>query len=71
MKSINLNMTSIEVKAETRAIKATWTTEMIKDISSYHNTDIEKDLENLLRAELIKERASNRKKSINKIFNNI
>jgi hypothetical protein len=44
---------------------------MIKDISSYHNTDIEKDLENLLRAELIKERASNRKKSINKIFNNI
>jgi hypothetical protein len=64
-------MKSVEIKYETRALKATWTTEMIKDISSYHNTDIEKDLENLLRAELIKERASNRKNSINKIFNNI
>ncbi len=62
---------SVEVKAKTSSVRATWTTEMIKDISSYHNTDIEKDLENLLRAELIKERASNRKKSINKIFNNI
>jgi len=63
-------MKSIEVKCETRAIKATWTAEMIKDISSYHNTDIEKDLEKLLKEELIKERASVRKKSINKIFNN-
>jgi hypothetical protein len=62
---------SVEVKAKTSSVRATWTTEMIKDISSYHNTDIEKDLENLLRAELIKERASNRKNSINKIFNNI
>ena len=51
-------------------LKSTWTVEMIKDISSYQNTDIEKDLENLLREELIKERTSNRKKSINKFFNN-
>jgi hypothetical protein len=64
-------MKSVQVDCGTRVIRATWTTEMIKDISSYHNTDIEKDLENLLRAELIKERASNRKNSINKIFNNI
>jgi hypothetical protein len=63
-------MKSVEIKYETRALKATWTAEMIKDISSYHNTDIEKNLENLLREELIKERTSNRKKSINKIFNN-
>jgi len=64
-------MKSVEIKCETRALKATWSVEMIKDISSYHNTDIEKDLENFLREELIKERTSNRKKSINKIFNNI
>ena len=64
-------MKSVEIKCETRALKATWAVEMIKDISSYHNTDIEKDLENFLREELIKERTSNRKKSINKIFNNI
>jgi len=71
MNSVTFNMRSVEVKAKTSSVRATWTTEMIKDISSYHNTDIEKDLENLLRAELIKERASNRKNSINKIFNNI
>ena len=63
-------MKSVEIKYETRALKSTWTVEMIKDISSYQNTDIEKDLENLLREELIKERTSNRKKSINKFFNN-
>ena len=63
-------MKSVEVKCEIKALRATLTTELIKDISSYHNKDIEKDLERLLKEELIKERASNRKKSINKILQN-
>jgi hypothetical protein len=70
MKSINLNMTSIEVKAEIRAIKATWTPEMVADLESYHNLDVEKELAYLLKDEIRKQRVSNRKKSINKIFQN-
>ena len=70
MKSINLNMTSIEVKAEIRAIKSTWTPEIAADLESYHNLDVEKELEYLLKDELRKQRVSNRKKSINKIFQN-
>lgn len=48
-----------QVKAETRAIRATWTRELVADLESY-----------LLKDEIQKERASNRKKSINKIFRN-
>ena len=63
-------MRSVQVKAETRAIRATWSREMAADLDSYHNIDIEQEL-SLLKEEIRKERASNRKKSINKIFNNI
>jgi hypothetical protein len=63
MKSINLNMTSVEVKA-------TWTPEMVADLESYHNLDVEKELAYLLKDEIRKQRVSNRKKSINKIFQN-
>ena len=64
-------MRSVQVKAETRAIRATWSREMVADLDSYHNIDIEQELSHLLKEEIQKERASNRKKSINKIFNNI
>jgi hypothetical protein len=40
------------------------------DLDSYHNIDIEKELSHLLKEELRKQRASSRKKSINKIFQN-
>ena len=40
------------------------------DLDSYHNIDIEQELAYLLKEEIQKERASNRKKSINKIFQN-
>ncbi len=63
-------MKTIEVKAQTRAIKATWTRELADDLSMYHNLDIEKELSYLLKEELRKERVSRRKKSINKIFQN-
>jgi hypothetical protein len=63
-------MKTIEVKAQTRAIKATWTRELADDLSMYHNLDIEKELSYLLKEQLRKERVSRRKKSINKIFQN-
>jgi predicted metalloprotease len=70
MKSINVNMTSVEVKSGTRAIRATWTPKMAVDLESYHNIDIEQELSHLLKEEIRKNRVSNRKKSINKIFQN-
>ncbi len=63
-------MKTIEVKAQTRAIKATWTSELADELDMYHNLDIEKELSYLLKEELRKERVSKRKKSINKIFQN-
>ncbi len=63
-------MKTIEVKAQTRSIKANWTRELADDLSMYHNLDIEKELSYLLKEELRKERVSKRKKSINKIFQN-
>ena len=60
MKSINLNMNSVEVKAETRVIKATWTHEMAKDIDSYDNLDMS-SFEQYIAKEIRKEnRKSNR-----------
>lgn len=70
MNSIDLNMRSVQVEAETRAIRSTWTRELIADLESYHNVDIEQELAYLLKEEIRKIRASNRKKSINKIFQN-
>lgn len=65
MKSINLSMTSVEVKAETRAIRATWTREMAKDIEIAHNFDMN-SFERYFSKEM---RRETRKKSINKILN--
>ena len=67
MNSINLNVTSVEVKAETRAIRATWTPEMAKDIESFKSFDMS-SFEIYIAKEIRKE---SRKKSINNIFNNI
>ena len=64
-------MKSIEVKAKTRALRATWTRELADDLSMYHNLDVEKELAYLLKDEIRKQRSSNRKKSINNIFNNL
>ncbi len=64
MKSINLNIDSVEVKAETRTIKATWSHEMAKDIQSLTDFDMT-SFERYFAKEL---RRQNRKKSINKIL---
>jgi hypothetical protein len=62
MKSISLNMTSVEVKAETRALKCEWTRELSKDIDVC-TSSFEIYIAKEIRREL-------RKKSINKIFKN-
>lgn len=64
MKSIDINMTSVEVKSETRKIRSTWTVEMAKDIQSL--TDI--DMSSFERYFVKEIRREDRKKSINKIF---
>lgn len=66
MKAINLNMTSVEVKAETRTIKSNWSRELVTDISQF--TGIDNDVFiRILEKEI---RRDSRKKSINKIFQN-
>ena len=63
MSSINLNMSSVEVKAETRALRATWSHEMVQDLNSYHGVSLEKEIERIFRIE-------KRKNSIKNIFPN-
>ena len=70
MNSIDINMRSVKVETKTRALRSTWTRELATDLDSYHNIDIEKELSHLLKEDLRKQRASSRKKSINKIFQN-
>ena len=70
MNSVTFNMESVQVEAKTRALRATWTRELAADLESYHNIDLDKELAYLLSEEVRKMRASNRKKSINKIFQN-
>lgn len=58
-------MTSVVVKAETRAIRASWTRELASDLKSFHGMDydaFEKQIENELRRE-------SRKRKIEKILN--
>ncbi len=64
MKSVSLNMTSVEVKSEIRPLKVSWTREMASDLDVYHGLDID-DLENILRKEL---RRDLRKSKVRKLF---
>jgi hypothetical protein len=70
MNLVDLNMRSVQVESKTRALKATWTSELANELDMYHNLDIEKELAYLLKDEIRKQRVSKRKKSINKIFQN-
>jgi hypothetical protein len=66
MKSIDLNMTSVEIKAETRALRATWSSELAKDLEIFTGID-----NSSFESYFVKEmRREMRKKSINKIFQN-
>lgn len=67
MKEINLNLTSVEVKAEVRELRCSYTRKMSTDISHYNDIseDMNRTIKKVFRQEIIKE---NRKKSIEKIF---
>lgn len=66
MKTINLNMTSVEVKSEVRQLKCEWTREMAKDLEVHADIDMS-SFERYIDREFRKEK---RKKSINKLFFN-
>lgn len=64
MKSIDSNTSSVEVKAESRPLRAQ-SAEMAKELNSFYNIDALAELERLLANELKKEE---RKSSIRKIY---
>jgi hypothetical protein len=59
-------MTSVEVKAQTRTLKASWTREMAKDLEVFTDIDMS-SFEIYIAKEL---RRKNRKNSIKNIFSN-
>ena len=68
MKSIDLKMTSVEVKTETRPLRDKWTREMAADLQSIHMDDASE-----IEATLMKEwrnmtRTSVRRLKVRKIY---
>lgn len=61
----------MDIKVGTRKLNTTLTREMTNDLASYHGLDVEAELNAILREELIWNRRIKRRKSINKIFNNL
>jgi hypothetical protein len=39
MKEVNLKTKSVNVEAKSRKIRCDWSTELVKDVSSFHNID--------------------------------
>jgi len=66
MKSVDISMTSVEVKAQTRTLKASWTREVAKDLEVFTDIDMS-SFEIYIAKEL---RRKNRKNSIKNIFSN-
>ena len=65
MNEINLKMTSVVVDTKPRKLKCDWSTELVKDVSSFHNIDAEAELERLVGNEIKSSiRKQNRKKKI-------
>jgi hypothetical protein len=64
MKEINLKTKSVSVEAKSRKIRCDWSTELVKDISSFHNIDAEAELEKILWEYKVQTRRGFRKKKI-------
>lgn len=65
MNEINLKMTSVVVDTRPRKLKCDWSAELVKDVSSFHNIDVEAELVKLLDSEFKTSiRKQNRKKKI-------
>jgi len=61
MKEINLEIKSVSVEEKSRKIKCEYSRELVTDLNSFHNIDVESELERLLGSEI---RKQNRKKKI-------
>jgi len=70
MDSINLNMRSVEVSCESRAIRAEYTKEMAFELDSFSNINAEEELSKLLAEQMSWERSIRRKKSVKNIYRN-
>ena len=69
MKSIDLKMTSVEVKTETRPLCAQWTREMATDLQSMYDIDHTSGIEETLMKEWRNiNRTSSRKSKVRKIY---
>jgi len=69
MKSVDLKMTSVEVKTTTRPLRTQWTTEMITDLQSMHGMDDTSGIEAALMKEWVNmTRTSTRKSKTRKIY---
>ncbi len=67
MKSLDLKMVSVEVKAETRPLRAQ-SAEMTKELNSFYSIDIVSELGRLLANEINEIKKEERKSSIRKIY---
>jgi hypothetical protein len=59
VKSIDLKMSSVDVKTETRQIRTTWTREIAQDLSSFYSIDIENRLRIEIRREIRRSKVYN------------
>jgi hypothetical protein len=65
MKEINLKTKSVNVEIKSRKIRCDWSAELVKDLNSFHNIDVEAELVKLLDSEVKSSiRKQNRKKKI-------
>jgi hypothetical protein len=65
MNGINLKMTTVNVETKSRKLRCDWSVELVKDLNSFHNLDVESELEKLLVNEIKSSiRKQNRKKKI-------
>jgi hypothetical protein len=65
MKEINLKSKSVSVEAKSRKIRCDYSRELVKDLNSFHNIDVEAELVKLLDDEIKTSiRKQNRKKKI-------
>jgi len=69
MKSIDLKMTSVEVKTETRPLRVKWTREMATDLQDMYGMDHVSEIETTLMKEWNDiTRTSNRRSKVRKIY---
>ena len=65
MKEINLKTKSVNVETKSRKLNCDYSRELVKDLSSFHNIDVEAELVRLLDSEIKTSiRKQNRKKKI-------